>query len=78
MEVFKGVATSCTATGPLKNDSRVRIGHSDIDNLTNVSMEPGLKAMWQIPTDLRPSMISAAFSVVGIPAATQNLLIGKP
>ena len=35
MEVFKGVATSCTATGPLKNDSEVGIGRSDIDNLTN-------------------------------------------
>ena len=78
MEVFKGVATSRTATGPLKNDSEVGIGRSDIDNLTNASTEPGLKATWRIPTDLRPSMISAAFSVVGIPAATQNPSIGKP
>ena len=29
------MATSRTATGPLKNDSEVGIGRSDIDNLTN-------------------------------------------
>ena len=47
MEVFKGVATSRTATGPLKNDSEVGIGRSDIDSLTNASVEPGLKATWR-------------------------------
>jgi hypothetical protein len=35
MEVFKGVVTSSMATIPLKNDSKVRIGHSDIDSLMN-------------------------------------------
>ncbi|KAI3487340.1 hypothetical protein L1887_48761 [Cichorium endivia] len=42
------------------------------------SAVPGLKPTYSMPAALRPSMISLAFSVEGIPAATVKPLHGKP
>ena len=72
MEAFKGVAPSRTATGPLKNDSEVGTGRSDIDKLTNA-----VDGAWFESSVADPNRL-AAFSMVGIPAATQNPSIGKP
>src|SRR5580693_9480079 len=42
------------------------------------STEPGLNATCLMPAFLSPSMISAAFSVLGIPAATQKPSFRRP
>ena len=61
MEAFEGVAPSRTATGPLKNDSKVGIGCSDIDKLTNA-----VDGAWFESNVADPNRLEAINDLIGL------------
>ena len=61
MEAFKGVAMSRMATSPLKNDSKVGIGRSDIDNLTNA-----VDGTWFERNIVDPNRLEAINDLIGL------------
>jgi hypothetical protein len=66
-----------TPTGPLENDGEVGVRSGDTDDLSDPFYRAGFECD-VFNARVSPSMISAAFSVLGIPAATQKPSIGNP
>jgi hypothetical protein len=62
---------------PPENDGEVGIHGGDADELLDTFDRTRLNVTCLIPALARPSMISAGFSVLGLPAATQKPSIGK-